>query len=398
MKITAIITSRDPQNKSKLQTDIDELINSVFSPMVEDERVILAPNSVRIKQKQWVDVSYKTIRLDKSLILELATQKENRDSYMAIEFFWESITKTQLRKRINIQKGFDEPSHILCVRLYKPLGLFERNLRKMVYEIVTKVYGGDWYKRTLEDFVDHCNDHKTLSTIVKKNSEQDKVKVFEAALEEMTYSNLIVYLFGQTTLKPYSTFLEDDLSDENLKKLSKDEIVIKIQSNRPRSLWDRLFSEYDQLKDLPDDIKEIQSLRNKVMHAKTVSYSEYDNLKKLLLKWNPLIEAACLKNETKKYDSELNISAIYSLSNISMMVQNISKMIEATIPQIDIDSILATTKTIADSFGQCIDLYSSIDFSSLIAPFIALGDISPLSDDESKNDDSSDDDNSDENN
>ena len=45
MKITAIITSRDPQNKSKLQTDIDELINSVFSPMVEDERVILAPNS-----------------------------------------------------------------------------------------------------------------------------------------------------------------------------------------------------------------------------------------------------------------------------------------------------------------------------------------------------------------
>lgn len=65
MKITAIITSRDPQNKSKLQTDIDELINSVFSPMVEDERVILAPNSVRIKQKQWVDVSYKTIRLDK---------------------------------------------------------------------------------------------------------------------------------------------------------------------------------------------------------------------------------------------------------------------------------------------------------------------------------------------
>ena len=45
MKITAIITSRDLQNKSKLQTDIDELINSVFSPMVEDERVILAPNS-----------------------------------------------------------------------------------------------------------------------------------------------------------------------------------------------------------------------------------------------------------------------------------------------------------------------------------------------------------------
>ena len=68
----------------------------------------------------------------------------------------------------------------------KYFGEFERRLRELLYLVVIKTYGEDWFEETFE---------KELSDDVKSRLGANKKQIIESALEELTYEQLIRYIF-----------------------------------------------------------------------------------------------------------------------------------------------------------------------------------------------------------
>lgn len=398
MFVKIIFTFKNSGQINANSFKVMDFIKDALADKLSSNEFAIVENQIRIKKKKWVDISCNVVRFDKLILLELTTATANVGDFKSLETIWDCITKTKLRNDVIIHKVFDEPSHILCVRLYKPLALFERNLRRLIYEIVAKVYGGEWFRKTIEELVSEHQSFKAISQTIKSKANQDKANYMDVALEELAYEEVIKYLFERTTLKPYKSIMEIELSDENLDKLSKEDIETIIRSNRPQSLWERLFSEYKRLDDLQNEINDIQALRNKVMHAKTMRYSEYMELNHLLKKWNPLIEEACQKNETKKYGVDLSVNVISSLNNYLEMVSSAASLVGEFLSTINFDVIRDSLMQIADSVSGAMGVISNIDFPSIIPPMIALSDLmlpptdlSPTQDEEERKDEKEDD-------
>ena len=292
MKITLLLTIRVNSN-SDSSININALLKKIFSEEVESETVIFIDNHTIqfVVGKDLVLIKYSLVRSKKNYILNFETDRENASSIKTMELLHNRISIRLNSEGLNVIKAYDEPSQILGSRIYKSLTRFECLLRKLVYEIVVKTYGSDWFRETIEKF-NHNKEFKNIYDDVSKRSRQDNVNKIEVALEEMDYESLSKYLFSRRSIKEYAEVLENDLSDDNLAKMSQDEIVSIIKASRPISLWELLFKYIYDFDDLEEDLKTIHIFRNKVMHTKSIKYDEYQKVKKLLNKWNPLIEKA----------------------------------------------------------------------------------------------------------
>ena len=390
MKTTLVITQRTDQKTPK-RIDIDAMIKDVFSKDIESGVVQLDNNrklSVLVKRK-YVSIEYSFVKTKKIHILDIITVDETATSFRAMEFFLNRFTKNEHKKDFNIIKAYDEPSQVLCARLYKPLTTFERALRKLVYEIVVKTYGSSWYKKTIEDLTNNCKELKDVYEKVKTSTEQNHLNQIEVALEELDYASLNKYLFSKVSPKNYSEVLEKDLSDGRISKMSKDEIVSIIHASRPKSLWERLFNDYAELSDLETELLVIQKLRNKVMHAKSITYNEYQTLNKLLKKWNALIEKAIEQTEISDYSEIQNINIIQSLSGLEGLIKTITKPASDSL----IRSVQMITESITEGLKDTIKVFTNYDWSLFTKNLLLLSglELDELNDENDKDDDNQDD-------
>lgn len=325
MKTTLLITQR-MDKRSSASTSILTLIEKAFSNEIESGLVSLNANETLIILVESASVSlrYKVVNKAKTYILNIITDQESALSFHAMDIFVNGFSRCARKNNLNVIKAFDEPSQILCTRLYNPLTRFERLLRKLVYEIVVKTYGSAWYKNTIQDLKNHCEEISEVYKGIEKKSVQNHTKLIEAALEEMDYESLNKYLFSKNSPKAYSEVLEKELSNEKLLTMSKADIVDVIENSRPKSLWERLFNDLFELNDLENELSTIRKYRNKVMHARCISYEEYQTLHKLLKKWNILIEKAIEKNEVKDYNPFQSVSIIQTLSELKGLFAKLS--------------------------------------------------------------------------
>ena len=369
MKITLIITRRTDKQAPK-RLDINALIKSVFSKDVEAGIVqFVEGRKLLVKGKsKYVPIEYSFVKTKKVHILDVSTKDETVDSFIAMEYFLKQFTINAHKEDFNIIKAFDEPSQVLCSRLYKPLTKFERSLRKLVYEIVVKAYGSAWYKNTIEDLTNNCKALKEVYEKVSISADQNHINKIECALEELDYASLCKYLFSKASPMSYSEVLEKELSDEKLSEMTKDDMVKIIHDSRPRSLWERLFHDFTELSDLEREIPDIHSLRNKVMHAKSVTYDEYQTLKKLLVKWNTLIEKAIEQTEVNDYSEIQNISIIQSLSELGELITAITRPISESL----INSAQLMTETVVKAVEATVSPIMNLDWSSFTRNLISL--------------------------
>jgi hypothetical protein len=150
------------------------------------------------------------------------------------------------------------------------------------------------------------------------------------------------------------------------------------------SLWERLFHNYAELNDLETELSAIQKLRNKVMHAKSITYNEYQTLNKLLKKWNALIEKAIEQTEVSDYTEIQNISVIQSLSALEGLIEAIVKPARECL----IASSQKIMKSVIGDLKGTISLISNVDLSSFTRNLLSLSglDLSNSEDEKSKND------------
>ncbi|MEA1962270.1 MAG: hypothetical protein U9N81_13555 [Bacillota bacterium] len=168
------------------------------------------------------------------------------------------------KEQYNIILAYDGVSKYYCDRAYPDLNEFERNVRNLVFRIVTKAFGAKWLDKTATE---EMKNGLKASIQTRPKTLRDE-RLIEAALYEMDIRELENYLFLSQRDVSCEQVVDVVLSPENLKQMTKEQVVDKLGTARPRSLWERQFAEKVSIDGLQETLQQIRVLRNQVAHAK----------------------------------------------------------------------------------------------------------------------------------
>lgn len=238
-----------------------------------------------------------------NIIVSISTTKSgnNIENAKLIENIKEAIKNGKHRKNYRIITIYDDSSRYFCDKATVIISKFERVLRQFIYLTVIQAYEGKWVEKTISEKI--VNSHKEKGINQKH--------YIENALEEFSFYDYINYLFNES----------EEWSNEEVIEACKVELIkqnpninrIKeiLEKTVKRSLWDRLFYNYN-IKLEKEDLEIIRLSRNKVMHNKDISSSEFNLIKKLLKKLTKTLENEIININEEKYKENANVSAVYT--------------------------------------------------------------------------------------
>lgn len=321
MEVNYIFVQKDNKNNSEpFHSKIENMLFSLFSSSELDKL-----NISDSKQNSYTIYAELSNEDSNMVYLKIICDEKPSKAAEILDKASKIITNGPHRKDYYITKTYDEASHSFCCRTMSHFGVFERRLRELIYLTIIKLFGSKWFDKTFEE---------TLQNELKGKVKNKKIALIENALEELTYEQLKTYLFCDTSLVSSKELLNNELSEENIQNLSKDDIISYINSSRPVSLWNRFFSKYKDLSCVCDDINYLQEYRNKVMHHKTFTFEEFTDVKKRLNRVNKKLEKAI----------EIMEDVIYSDNDYMNVAENItqalSKLLTDTASSLEIMALI----------------------------------------------------------
>ena len=206
-----------------------------------------------------IDMFKLSISLDKSL----------GKSAKILNYVDKLLRKGECRKDYNIIVIYDGVSNYFCDKSYPFLNEFERRLRELVYIILVKTFGAEWYEKTVSD--------ELKIKIKETGKSNNKSVLIENSLYEMTMYDMEMYLFNPYCELNSNDIIQTIINDSNK---SKEEIVYLLSECIPKSLWDRFF--YDKINNIQAEINETREFRNKIAHNKEFHEKEYNRFKKII--------------------------------------------------------------------------------------------------------------------
>jgi hypothetical protein len=218
------------------------------------------------------------------------------------------------KEQYNIILAYDGVSKYYCDRAYPDLNEFERNVRNLVFRIVTKAFGAKWLDKTATE---EMKNGLKASIQTRPKTLRDE-RLIEAALYEMDIRELENYLFLPQRDVSCEQVVDVVLSHENLKQMTKEQVVDKLGTARPRSLWERQFAEKVSIDGLQETLQQIRVLRNQVAHAKPFSHADFTKCRSILQGINPQIEQAICDISVIEYDRYETIRTIAGLGTAWM--------------------------------------------------------------------------------
>jgi len=210
----------------------------------------------------------------------------------------QAILCSEGKEQFNIILAYDGVSKYYCDRAYPDLNEFERNVRNLVFRIVTKAFGAKWLDKTTSE---EMKNSLKASIQTRPKALRDE-RLIETALYEMDIKELENYLFVPRRDISCEQVVDVALSPENLKQMTKEQIEAKLNTARPRSLWERQFSKKVSLEGLQEALQQIRILRNQVAHAKPFTYADFKECRSALQEINPQIEQAIFDISDIEYD------------------------------------------------------------------------------------------------
>lgn len=195
--------------------------------------------------------------------------------------------KTTVLNSLSVEKLFiitDEVSLYFSQRLYPQLANFERGLRKVLY--IASMKSND------EDTIELC----------KKIENLEFAKIYEMLFSDTQYVNEA-----------------KKIVNSNSPAYSKHDILKKLSDITETTIWDKLFQ--GKYSYISENFLDIKDGRNKVMHSRSLSYTEYSTIKNHLSKCNTLfseIEYELLeKNDYSIYDAlNIMVTALRQLGKV----------------------------------------------------------------------------------
>ena len=225
------------------------------------------------------DINYK-LNVGKSqesnnIIISISTTKSgnNLENAILIEDIKNAVKKGKHRKNYRIITIYDDSSRYFCDKATIIISKFERVLRQFIYLTVIQAYEGKWVEKTISKEIEKSHKEKGIN----------QKHYIENALEEFSFFDYINYLFNES--EEWSNEEVIEACKVEIKKQNPNINRIKeiLEKSVKRSLWDRLFCNYN-IKLEKEDLEIIRLSRNKVMHNKDFSSSEFNSIKILLKK------------------------------------------------------------------------------------------------------------------
>jgi len=210
------------------------------------------------------------------------------------------------KEQYNIILTYDGVSKYYCDRSYPQLNEFERNIRNLVFRIVTKAFGAKWLDKTVTE---EMKNGLKASIQTRPKALRDE-RLIEEALYEMDIKELENYLFLPQRDVSCEQVVDIILSPENLKQMDKEQIEAELGAARPKSLWERQFADKISINGLQGALQQIRVLRNRVAHAKPFSHSDFTKCRSILQEINPQMEQAICDISVKEYDLSETIRTI----------------------------------------------------------------------------------------
>ena len=257
-----------------------------------------------------VQPSRKVFNLEYSIGTEKTTESDNKDIVYHItvssdhpeksrqaellEFFHKKYEVVfSQRKEYHLIVAYDGVSEYYCNKVYPKFQHFERQLRHLIFKVVTRAYGSVWAKETLEkDTKDKLkNNIKSIKGIKKEDL------LIEQALYEMTLGQLIDYLFYGEERKAFFEELDDKYPHKCLKSMSKEEIIEVIEQARRKSIWNNFLAKEIKIEFPVTKLKYIKQKRNNVAHCKFFYIDDYKIASEYLDEFSPEIDQA-IENAT----------------------------------------------------------------------------------------------------
>lgn len=238
-----------------------------------------------------------------NIIFSISTTKsgDNIENAKLIENIKKAIKNGKHRKNYRIITIYDDSSRYFCDKASVIISKFERTLRQFIYLTVIQVYESKWVEKTISKEIEKSHKEKGIN----------QKQYIENALEEFSFYDYINYLFVER--EEWSNEVVIEACKVEIKKQNPNINRIKeiLEKSVKKSLWDRLFYDYN-IKLEKEDLEIIRSSRNKVMHNKDFSYSEFNSTKKLLKKMTKTLEKEIININEEKYKENANVSAVYT--------------------------------------------------------------------------------------
>ena len=302
---------------------IDEIINIVSLEFKIDliPKKLGKITSIYLVHNNSVNI---TFRIASS---EINTITVECDNINVLDEFRSLQSNPNFNKRYYIISTYDDVSITLAKKWYPLILKFEVALKCF---LATNLY----YNYKEDTF-------KLLSTILKKDEYDNLNKKLKGKkdnfFQEFDYNTLNSFIFT-----PY--ILDDDYDDiftnVEVKILNKKEIIKKFKEYKGKSLWNRIFNSMYFSYDIEEFVKDIQELRNKVMHFKKIEFKDINgNLKDKL---------DILTNELNK-QSNYVIENKYKIKNPNKVLLEFEKLIE----------LLSESRILLPAIKEGLNIFSS---------------------------------------
>ena len=343
------------------------------------------------------DINYKfdIVKAQESnnIVFSISTTKSgnNLENAILIEDVKNAVKKGEHRKNYRIITIYDDSSRYFCDKATVIISKFERVLRQFIYLTVIQAYEGKWVEKTISKEIEKSHKEKGVN----------QKHYIENALEEFSFFDYINYLFNES--EEWSNEEVIETCKVEIKKQNPNINRIKeiLEKSVKRSLWDRLFYNYN-IKLEKEDLEIIRLSRNKVMHNKDFSSSEFNSIKILLKKLTKALEKEIININEEKYKENTNVTAVYTsfrdallnaietsdiFNRLSENINNINLGLREVVlseNQKELISLRKYQEEIIKQHNQIIkniinNYTSNYNFSSNISKIIAnLGDISEI--------------------
>ncbi|MFV0496856.1 MAG: hypothetical protein ACK5L0_01625 [Candidatus Fimivivens sp.] len=244
------------------------------------------------------------------LVIELDGKRKSRVAEV-LDTVHHKIFSHDEKKNYDIIVSYDGLSKYYCDRLYPLLNEFERQIRNLIFKLLTRSFGALWLNKTVTE--EQQNNIKARLQI--KSEPLRNQKMIEEALYEMDIKELENYLFIPRSGMPAAELRTEEFANEKLKELSQEDAIALIRKLRPISVWERYFDEEVNVPNLQEKLDNIRIYRNKVAHAKCLHKDDYTACKVILTEILPQLETAIQDVSVREYDTEQLEEAVRGMAD-----------------------------------------------------------------------------------
>lgn len=266
-------------------------------------------------------------------VLELVSNNRKNVGIELLQRIDDAISSCEEQMYFHYVRDYDGISEANSIKLYPKYAAFERMLRQMVLIVLIKAMGEDWGSTISDDML---ND-------IKKNARNGKPQMSQL-LECMDLSTIEAYLFEIRHVEYERVFVEE-LTQEKIESMTKEDICNSINRIRPKSLWERSFAQLGPSDEWRKEISRIRDDRNCVAHHKRITLSDYKEMNKRINRANKRLA------NTISRIKDTNISSLNSIDLIGSFVIKIGSIAKEIMEQYDFSELFKSMNAIVQKIA-----------------------------------------------